>query len=87
MLSRKWAVNKCNFYLRGLPTFIVPTDHRPLVGIFCKQLHELDNARLMQMTEKLTNFLFEVKWVEGKTHMIADHVLQYFNPKRRRTRP
>ena len=48
------------------------TDHRPLVGIFRKQLHELDNARLMRMREKLTNFSFEVKWVEGKTHMIAD---------------
>ena len=24
------------------------------------------------MREKLTNFSFEVKWVEGKTHMIAE---------------
>ena len=48
------------------------TDHRPLVGIFRKQLHELDNARLMRMREKRTNFSFEVKWVEGKTHMIPD---------------
>ena len=71
-LAIKWAVNKCDFYLRGLPAFIVLTDHRPFVGIFRKQLHELDNARLMRMREKLTNFSFEVKWVEGKTHMIAD---------------
>ena len=71
-LAIKWAVNKSNFYLRGLPAFIVLTDHRPLVGIFRKQLHELDNARLMRMREKLTNFSFKVKWVEGKTHMIAD---------------
>ena len=61
-----------NFYLGGLPAFIVLTDHRPLVGIFRKQLHELDNARLMSMREKLTNFSFEVKWAEEKTHMIAD---------------
>ena len=26
----------------------------------------------MRMREKLTNYSFEVKWVEGKTHMIAD---------------
>ena len=62
-LAIKWAVNKCNFYLRGLPAFIVLTDHQPLVGIFPKQLHELGNARLMRMREKLTNFSFEVKWV------------------------
>ena len=42
------------------------------MGIFRKQLHKLDNARLLRMREKLTNFSFEVKWVEGKTHMIAD---------------
>ena len=55
-LAIKWAVNKCNFYLRALPAFLVLTDHRPLVGIFRKQLHELDNARLMCMREKLTNY-------------------------------
>ena len=62
-LAIKWAVNKYNFYLRGLPAFTVLTDHRPLVGIFRKQLQELDNARLMGIREKLTNFSFEVKWV------------------------
>ena len=71
-LAIKWAVNKCNFYLRGLPAFIVLTDHRPLMGIFHKQLHELDNARLMRMREKLTNFSFELKWVKGKTQIITD---------------
>ena len=71
-LAIKWAVNKCNLYLRCLPAFTVLTDHRPLVGIFCKQLHELENTRLMHMREKLTNFSFEVKLVEGKTYMIAD---------------
>ena len=70
-LAIKWAVNKCDFYLRGLPAFTVLTDQWPLVDIFCKQLHELGNARLMCMWEKLMNFSFDVKWVEGKTHMIA----------------
>ena len=71
-LAIKWAVNKCDFYLRGLPEFTVLTDHRPIVGIFRKQLHELENAQLMGMKEKLTNFSFEVKWVKRKIHMIAD---------------
>ena len=71
-LAIKGAVNKCNFYLCGLTAFTVLTDHRPLIGIFCKQLHKLENARLMCMKEKLTDFSFEVKWVKGKTHMITD---------------
>ena len=64
--------NKCDFYLCGLPAFTVLTDHRPLVDNFRKQLHKLENARLMRMRENFTNFSFDVKWVEGKMHMIAD---------------
>ena len=52
--------------------FDVLTDHRPLVGIFRKQLSMLENNRLMRMREKIIEFTFEVKWVEGKTHYIAD---------------
>ena len=52
--------------------FHVLTDHRPLVGIFRKQLSMLKNNRLMRMREKIIEFTFEVKWVEGKTHYIAD---------------
>ena len=55
-LAITWAVNKCNLFLCGLPAFTVLTDHRPLFGIFSKLLHEPDNARLMCMREKLTNF-------------------------------
>ena len=33
-MAIQWAINKCEFYLRGLPTFDVLTHHRPLVGIF-----------------------------------------------------
>ena len=57
--------------------------HRPLVGIFRNQLHELENARLMGVREMLTNFSVEVKWVEGKTHMIADSLSHtpVFQPK------
>ena len=48
----QWAIKKCGFYLRGLQTFDVLTDHRPLVGIFRKQLSMLENNRLMRMREK-----------------------------------
>ena len=71
-MAIQWAIKKCEFYLRGLPTFDVLTDHRPLVGIFRKQLSMLENNRLMRMREKIIEFTFEVKWVEGKTHYIAD---------------
>ena len=37
-LAIAWAVQKCSFYLRGLPKFHIFTDHRPLEGIFQKDL-------------------------------------------------
>ena len=53
-MAIQWAVQKCDFYLRGLPNFDIWTDHKPLVGIFDKCLHQLDNPRLTRMREKLT---------------------------------
>ena len=41
-LAIQWAVRKCDYYLRGLPDFKILTDHRPLVGIFAKQLHMVE---------------------------------------------
>ena len=71
-LAIKWAIWKCSFYLKGLHTFTVLTDHRPLEGVFCKDLYNLLNARLMCMREKLSGYTFSVKWVPGKNHQIAD---------------
>ena len=52
--------------------FKVLTDHRPLVGVFNKPLHEIENARLLRFREKLAHFSFSVTYVPGKTHLIAD---------------
>jgi hypothetical protein len=71
-MAIKWAVEKCEYYLRGIRTFNVVTDHKPLIGIFAKPLHELANERLHRFREKLTDYNFEVTWTPGKEHLIAD---------------
>ena len=76
-LAIQWAIKKCDFYLRGLPKFYVHTDHRPLEGIFKKGISEMQNARLMRMREKLVEYNFDVHWVEGKNHKIADTLSRY----------
>ena len=63
-LAIVWAIQKCDYYLRG-----IWTDHRPLVGIFDKALAALENARLMRMREKIIPFTFKITWVAGKTHV------------------
>jgi hypothetical protein len=54
-LAIKWAVEKCDYYLRGIDAFTVVTDHKPLLGVFNKPLHELANDRLHRFSEKLVN--------------------------------
>ena len=71
-LAIMWAIHKCAFYLKGLRGFTVLTDHRPLEGVFKKDLFDLPNARLQRMREKCSGYVFDVKWVAGKNHRIAD---------------
>ena len=71
-LAIVWAIQKCEFFLKGLPTFTVATDHRPLVGTFSKNLADLTNPRLLRLREKVSAYCFKVTYVPGKTHNIAD---------------
>ena len=71
-LGIQWAISKCDFYLRGLTSFKVLTDHRPLEGVFKKALHMVDNPRLQRLMEKLQLYSFDVVWTPGKSHFIAD---------------
>lgn len=66
------AVEKCQFYLRGLDSFLVVTDHKSLLGIFKKNISDISNSRLVKYRESLCPFTFELTWHAGKTHLIAD---------------
>ena len=67
-----WAIQKCEFFLKGLPTFTVATDHCPLVGTFHKNLGDFTNPRLLRLREKVSGYCFKVTYVPDKTHNIAD---------------
>ena len=71
-LGVQWAISKCEFWLRGMTKFTVVTDHRPLLGVFSKHLHEVENPRLQRLRTKLMGYNFNVVWQPGKEHVIAD---------------
>ena len=71
-LAIVWAIQKCHFYLCGLPIFQVYTDHRPLEGVFQKDIFNLVSPRLQLLREKVAMYTSRVSWVPGKTHLIAD---------------
>ena len=49
MLAIVWAVRNLDFFLRGLPSFAVWSDHRPLEGICMKEIFNIENPRLQRM--------------------------------------
>jgi hypothetical protein len=72
MLAICWAVQKCRLYLMGR-YFEVFTDHRPLIGVFKgTRFDSVENPRLQRFLQKLSPYTFDVKWVAGKQHLIAD---------------
>ena len=81
-LAIQYAISKCRFYLLGLPNFEIVTDHKPLLGIFDKYIFEIDNPRLQRLREKMHARNFEVKWVPGNLHLIADALSRapHFSP-------
>ena len=93
MSGSAMALLRSKFYLHGRQSFKVWTDHKPLQGVFAKELHRLENPRLMRMREKIAHFNFELKWVTGKNHYIADALSRapVFGPKeqlkKRRKKP
>ena len=71
-LAGYFAIDKCSFYLKGGTHFTLATDHKPLEGIFAKDLYDIPNPRLQRLREKLVEYNFTVTWVPGKSHHIAD---------------
>ena len=64
-----WAVQKNYLYLYGRK-FCIVTDHKPLIKILTSR--DSLNRRLLRAIEKIADYDFEVTWVPGKEHLIAD---------------
>ena len=67
-----WATEKCRHYLLGNPHYTVITDHNPLLGVFKRDIPNVDNKRLQRFRERLQPYNFTLEWTEGKKHLIAD---------------
>ncbi len=65
-LTITWAISECQHHLLRCPEpFTVITNHRPLLGIFSKDLPSLKNTRLQRLRQKVTDYQFQVTWKEG----------------------
>ena len=68
------AIQKCHYYLAGVPKFEVWTDHRPLVGAFGKHLqnHHIADALSRSPVFGPCDMTFELEQLE--------HCLRIFDP-------
>ena len=71
-LSYTWAIKDCKQYLLGCPMFTVYTDHRPLCGIERKLFPEVDNSRILRMSEKTLGYNYIVKYIPGDKNFMPD---------------
>ena len=72
LLAIVWAIRKCRVYLSARH-FTVITDHKPLVGIFNKISYEsIENNRVQSLLQKIDGYSFNINWVPGKNHFLAD---------------
>ena len=71
------AMEKCKFYLHGMETFKVITDHKPLLGVMNKEAGDLNSNRLARLREKVSQFTFDIEWTAGKYHFAADALSRF----------
>ena len=69
-----YGLEKCKFFILGLPDLIVCVDHNPLKAIFGtdKIIETIHNPRLLNYKLKSMKFKFTVHHIPGKLNVIPD---------------
>ena len=73
-LSAINGLDKCRFFVLGLPDLTLCLDHKPLLGIFGDKnnLETIENPRLLNFKMKSLLFRFKAVHVPGKKNVIPD---------------
>ena len=73
MLAAAWAMKKCRHFILGCVSFLLATDHKPLLGLLGdKALEDIENPRLQNLKEKTLRYAFDVVYVPGVLNKGAD---------------
>ena len=77
-LAAVWAMEKAKYFLLGCKSFLLATDHKPLLGILSddKSIEDVENPRLQRLKEKTLRFRFAICHVAGKLNKVAEAALR-----------
>ena len=69
-----YGLEKCKFFILGLPNLILCVDHNPLLAIFSdnQSLEAIHNPRLLNYKLKSLRYRFSVHHIPGKKNVIPD---------------
>ena len=77
-LAAAWAMKKCKYFLLGCESFLLATDHKPLLGILSdRNIEDVSNPRLQRLKEKTLMFRFSICHLPGKLNKVADATSRY----------
>ena len=73
-LATFYGLDKCKFFILGLPNLILCIDHNPLIAIFGpdQSLDTIHNPRLLNYKLKSMRYRFVVHHIPGKKNVIPD---------------
>ena len=77
-LAAAWAMKKSKHFLLGCESFLLATDHKPLLGILSdRSIDDVSNPRLQRLKEKTLMFRFSICHLPGRQNKVADAASRY----------
>ena len=72
LLACTYGLLKTEFYTYGSSVVHLQTDHRPLIGLYARNLDEILNKRLQKLRMKVLHIPVQVTYIKGKYNILCD---------------
>ncbi|RXN04213.1 Retrovirus-related Pol poly from transposon [Labeo rohita] len=79
-LSVVWACEKFSKYLYGLDSFVIHTDHKPLIPLINSKEIDMVPLRCQRLLIRLMKFNAKAEFVPGKLLVVADTLSRHPSP-------
>ena len=72
-MAAAWAMDRCRYFLLGMPGFTLAVDHHPLLKILGDaELADIHNPRIRKQKERTLMYRFTPAFIPGKQHVVPE---------------